>query len=55
MSIEELILVPKGWTTSLNQISNFKVNYNVTNENKQPTKSVNLNIKLAGFLNSRNK
>ena len=32
MSIEELILVPKGWTTSLNQISNFKVNYNVTNE-----------------------
>ena len=34
MSIEELILVPKGWTTSLNQISNFKVNYNVTNENK---------------------
>lgn len=34
MSIEELILVPKGWTTSLNQISNFKVNYNATNENK---------------------
>ena len=34
MIIEELILVPKGWTTSLNQISNFKVNYNVTNENK---------------------
>ena len=32
MSIQELILVPKGWTTSLNQISNFKVNYNVTNE-----------------------
>ena len=34
MSIEELILVPKGWTASLNQISNFTVNYNVTNENK---------------------
>lgn len=32
MSIEELILIPKEWTSSLNQTSNFKVNYNVTNE-----------------------
>ena len=31
MSIEELILIPKEWTSSLNQTSNFKVNYNVTN------------------------
>ena len=32
MSIEELILIPKEWTSSLNQTSNFKVNYNVINE-----------------------
>ena len=32
MSIEELILIPKDWTSSLKQTSNFKVNYNVTNE-----------------------
>lgn len=32
MSIEELILIPKEWTASLNQISNFKVNYKVTNK-----------------------